>query len=195
VTPDDWDAEAARFDDEPDHGLADPAHRAAWRDLLLAALPPVPARIADLGCGTGTLSELLVEQGFEVTGLDFSPVMLDRARAKVPQARFVLGDAARAAGIGGDYDAIVCRHVLWALPDPATVLSRWADLLLPRGRLLLIEGRWHTGGGIRGTEALGLLADRFTDVTLRRLSEPVYWGGETGDERYLAVGVRSAAAG
>ena len=29
-----WDAEAESFDEEPDHGLADPACRAAWRDLL-----------------------------------------------------------------------------------------------------------------------------------------------------------------
>jgi hypothetical protein len=34
---DDWDAAAAAFDDEPDHGLRDPAVRSAWADLLLPA--------------------------------------------------------------------------------------------------------------------------------------------------------------
>ncbi len=34
-----WDAEAAAFDDEPDHGLRDPATREAWRQLLAAHLP------------------------------------------------------------------------------------------------------------------------------------------------------------
>ena len=34
-----WDAEAATFDDEPDHGLRDPATRAAWLELLTATCP------------------------------------------------------------------------------------------------------------------------------------------------------------
>ena len=37
-----WDAEAATFDDEPDHGLRDPATRAAWFELLTAHLPELP---------------------------------------------------------------------------------------------------------------------------------------------------------
>ncbi|GAB2867595.1 hypothetical protein GCM10027026_17010 [Myroides odoratimimus subsp. xuanwuensis] len=79
-----WDREALTFDDEADHGLADPATRAAWRDLLLGVLPAAPARIADLGCGTGTLTRLLVDEGYDVDGVDFSPEMIRRARAKGP---------------------------------------------------------------------------------------------------------------
>lgn len=74
-----WDLEAASFDAELDHGLADPDTRAAWRDLLLDVLPPAPARVADLGCGTGTLARLLVDEGYTVDGLDFSPEMIRRA--------------------------------------------------------------------------------------------------------------------
>ena len=65
-----WDAEAATFDDEPDHGLVDPTVRAAWRQVLLNVLPPQPARILDLGCGTGSISVLLAEMGHSVTGID-----------------------------------------------------------------------------------------------------------------------------
>ena len=39
-----WDAEAAGFDREDDHGLRDPAVPAAWRELLLAHLPAGPGR-------------------------------------------------------------------------------------------------------------------------------------------------------
>ena len=49
-------AEAPAFDEAPDHGLLDADVRAAWRDLLLGVLPPAPAAVADLGCGTGTLA-------------------------------------------------------------------------------------------------------------------------------------------
>src|SRR6478752_4654346 len=95
-----WDAQAAGFDDEPDHGLHDPLVRDAWRSLLVSLLPPVPARIADLGCGTGTLSMLLAELGYAVDGIDFSPEMVRRAAAKAgsfPGTSFVVGDAASPA--------------------------------------------------------------------------------------------------
>jgi len=42
TTPAAWDAQAADFDAEPDHGLTDPAVRAAWRELLTPLLPPTP---------------------------------------------------------------------------------------------------------------------------------------------------------
>ena len=58
-----WDDAAATFDDEPDHGLRDPQVRAAWAALLLPLMPPAPARILDLGCGTGSLAVLLASRG------------------------------------------------------------------------------------------------------------------------------------
>jgi ubiquinone/menaquinone biosynthesis C-methylase UbiE len=75
-----WDAEASTFDNEPDHSLQDPQVRRAWAHLLVDVLGTAPLRIADLGCGTGSLSLLLYDLGHQVTGLDMSPRMLDRAR-------------------------------------------------------------------------------------------------------------------
>jgi ubiquinone/menaquinone biosynthesis C-methylase UbiE len=77
-----WDREARTFDEAADHGLADPDCREAWRSLLLEHLPPAPARVADLGCGTGTLALLLAEEGYVVDGVDFSREMVRLARAK-----------------------------------------------------------------------------------------------------------------
>src|SRR5687767_11187994 len=93
-----WDAEAATFDDEPDHGLLDPSVRAAWRQVLLGVLPPSPAKILDLGCGTGSLSVLLAEMGHAVTGIDLSPRMIEQARQKArrhgEEIDLKVGDAA-----------------------------------------------------------------------------------------------------
>jgi 2-polyprenyl-3-methyl-5-hydroxy-6-metoxy-1,4-benzoquinol methylase len=61
-----WDGQAASFDDDPDHGLRDPAVRQAWADLLLPLLPPAPAHVVDLGCGTGSLAVLLAQHGNRV---------------------------------------------------------------------------------------------------------------------------------
>ncbi len=129
-TPQSWDAEAPRFDDEVDHGLRDPRARAAWRELLLGVLPPAPAWVADLGCGTGTLSLLLAEQGYTVDGLDFSPRMITRAQAKAgDRARFRLGDAADPDLPAGEYDVVLSRHVLWGGP-----ISDERYLVVGRGR-------------------------------------------------------------
>ena len=186
-----WDTEAATFDDEPDHGLADPFTRAAWRDLLLAHLPPAPARVADLGCGTGTLSVLLAEQGYDVTGVDLAGEMVARARHKAEAAgvaaRFAVGDAAAPPLPAGGFDVVLSRHVLWALPDPAAGLARWCDLLAPGGRLLLVEGYWFTEAGLRARDAEALVRAQGRAADVHLLTDPAFWGREIDDERYLLV--------
>lgn len=182
-----WDREAATFDDEPDHGLADPVIRDAWRELLLPLLPPAPARIADLGCGTGTLTALLTDAGHAVDGLDLSPEMIRRARAKVPSARFAVGDAQEPDLPAGAYGAVLSRHVLWAMTDPVAAIERWAALLHPGGVLVLVEGRWSTGAGLTAAEARAIVGRTRARVDIRPLPEPVYWGGPIADERYVLV--------
>ncbi len=184
-----WDREAASFDDEPDHGLTDPVIRAAWRDLLLDVLPPAPARVADLGCGTGTLTRLLVDEGYVVDGLDFSPEMIRRARAKVPTAEFVVGDAAAPPLERGAYDVVLSRHVLWAMPDPVAAFGRWVDLLTPGGIVVLVEGRWGTGAGLTARDAEAIVRSRRAAVEIRPLPDVAYWGKEIDDERYLLIGL------
>lgn len=182
-----WDREAPTFDDEPDHGLADPATRAAWRELLLGVLPSAPARVADLGCGTGTLTRLLTDEGYAVDGLDLSPEMVRRARDKVPEATFVVGDAADPGLEPAGYDVVLSRHVLWAMPDPVEAFARWTRLLAPRGRVVLVEGSWSTGAGLTAVEAERIVRTVRSHVEVRHLPEDVYWGKEVRDERYLLV--------
>ncbi|WP_028652577.1 class I SAM-dependent methyltransferase [Nocardioides halotolerans] len=185
-----WDAEAARFDDEPDHGLRDPATRAAWLELLTAHLPAAPARVADLGCGTGTLSVLMADAGHVVDGVDFSPEMVARAREKGADrsgVTFAVADAGRPPLEPGRYAAVLCRHVLWALPDKAAALARWVDLLHDDGRLVLVEGSWHTGAGLTAAETEELLRSAGRAPATYRLDDPVLWGGPITDERYLVV--------
>ncbi|SEQ85409.1 Methyltransferase domain-containing protein [Streptomyces sp. yr375] len=188
----DWDAAAPAFDDEPDHGLRDPEVRAAWARRLRTWLPERGCAVLDLGCGTGTLSLLVAEQGHRVTGVDLSPPMIDLARAKLAghDAVFLLGDAA-APPVGGQrFDALLVRHVLWTLPDPARVLRHWRGLLRPGGRLVLVEGVWGTVTpvGIPADRLTALLAPLAGNTRVERLSDDArLWGGEVEDERYAVV--------
>jgi GrpB-like predicted nucleotidyltransferase (UPF0157 family)/protein-L-isoaspartate O-methyltransferase len=191
-----WDEQAPSFDDAPDHGLRDPAVRSAWGSLLIPLLPPAPARIADIGCGTGSLSVLLAEAGYRVSGIDLAPGMVERARSKAILARvdadFAIADAMMPPWAGGTFDVVLARHLLWALPDAGLGLQRWGELLKSDGRLVLIEGRWWTGEGLPSREALRLVRAQKQVATLMPLSEPIYWGGPISDERYLIL---SAPAG
>jgi SAM-dependent methyltransferase len=187
-----WDAEAQAFDDAPDHGLRDPQVRRAWAELLLPLVGTTGRRVADLGCGTGTLSMLLAtEGGHVVTGVDFSPEMVRRANEKaagvVPKPTFIEADAATPPFDAGTFDVVLSRHVLWAMPEPAVALQNWLDLLTPTGVLILVEGRWHTGVGLSADDCVALVRTLREDVELRVLDDPAYWGGPISDERYLVV--------
>ncbi|MFF1442632.1 class I SAM-dependent methyltransferase [Streptomyces sp. NPDC058295] len=188
----DWDAAAAAFDEEPDHGLGDPGVRAAWARRLRAWLPERGCDLLDLGCGTGSLSLLAAEQGHRVTGVDLSSAMIDLARAKLAgrDAVFLLGDAA-APPVGEQrFDTLLVRHVLWTLPDPARVLRHWRGLVRPGGRLVLVEGVWGTVTpvGIPADRLTALLAPLTEHARVERLSEDAgLWGGAVTDERYAVV--------
>lgn len=193
-TPEFWDAQAATFDDQPDHGLRDPEVRAAWADVLLPLMPPAPATVVDLGCGTGSLAVLLAQAGHVVHGVDLSARMVaaaeEKARAVGVPAEFRQGDAADPPFPRASCDVVLARHVLWALPDPAAALDRWVELLRPGGRLVLVEGRWFTGAGLAAADCRALVLDRRREATVRQLDDPALWGTVITDERYLLTSTR-----
>ena len=183
VTGNDWDAQAydARFGFVGRYG----------DDLLDLLDVQEGERVLDLGCGTGTLALLLAEEGYAVDGVDFSPEMVRRAEAKAAGTTgvtFVVADAASPPLSAATYDVVLCRHVLWALPDPAAALARWCGLLAPGGRVVLVEGSWSTGAGLTADETVALVEGAGLRAELRRLPEAGYWGREITDERYLVVG-------
>ncbi|MFI7275928.1 class I SAM-dependent methyltransferase [Streptomyces sp. NPDC049879] len=146
-----WDLTVAAFDDEPDHGLRDPAVRRAWAGRLAGWLPGEASDVLDAGCGTGTLSVLLAEDGHRVTGVDLAPGMVAAAEAKAARAgvpaAFLTGDAADPPTGGRRFDVVLARHLLWTLPDPHAALRAWTARLRPGGRLVLVEGRWEQPAG------------------------------------------------
>lgn len=138
-----WDEDAATYDDAPGHRPRDPAVVAAWTATLEHLLPPPPARVLDCGAGTGFLSLLAAGLGHRVTALDLSAGMLDRLRAAARHrdldVTVVEGPADEAPPDA--FDAVMERHLLWTLPDPARALRSWRAAA-PSGRLVLVESLW-----------------------------------------------------
>jgi SAM-dependent methyltransferase len=89
----------------------------------------------DLCCGHGNVASGLVKAGARVTGLDFSPAMLDIARTCVPQARFVEGDAMALGFADASFDAVTIGFGMPHVPDPPMVIAEARRVLRPGGRL------------------------------------------------------------
>ncbi len=138
-----WDADAATYDRDPGHYPVSRLERAAWRGTLERLLPAAPARVLDVGAGTGFLSLMASELGHRVTAVDLSSGMLERLRAKAEQAdlEVEIVEAEAASVPPGPFQAVISRHLLWTLLEPMTALRAWHEVA-PRGRLVLVESLW-----------------------------------------------------
>lgn len=204
-TADYWNAYADAYDAEPDHGLGDPPTREAWRVLLERWLPDQASDVADLACGTGSLTALVAGLGHRAVGVDLASEMVQRARAKTEgfgeRVTIKAGDVSLPPIEAGSIDVILARHILWTLPDPQDALGRWCSLLRPGGRFLLVEGRWWSvgdeghndearmpwAGGVRASDLSAALEPLVRRIAVVPLTDPVLWGKEIEDERYLIV--------
>lgn len=199
-----WDDLAAEYDSYPDHGLLDSDVRAAWKDLLRTWLPTTPSTVVDLACGTGSMSVLMAELGHRVRAVDLSGEMAARAHAKAASYGSAVevsqADASDPPFAAGTVDVVFARHVLWTLPDPEGVLQRWAALLRPGGRMVLIEGRWGRDpaaaddrpwrDGVPSKELVATVRALGFEPTVVQLRDQVFWGKQIEHERYLLAARR-----
>ncbi|MEV0970890.1 class I SAM-dependent methyltransferase [Microtetraspora glauca] len=98
---------------------------------IVDALPVGDA--LDAACGTGRMAAYLAGRGHRVRGVDLSPDMLERARQRVPQAEFRLGDLSSLPVPDASVDLVVCSLALTHVPVLDPVLSEFARVLRPGG--------------------------------------------------------------
>jgi len=111
-----------------------------WRRAVVrAATISAQDRVVDLACGTGDLSELAVRTGARVVGVDFAGNMLAGARRRGINAAFVQADAERLPLPPHWATVIVSGFALRNFVSIPAVLAEAARVLLPGGRLVLLE--------------------------------------------------------
>lgn len=106
-----------------------------WLQTLLRYKAP-PARVLEIGCAHGGFVALLRWAGYDATGLELSPWVVDYARQTfgVPM---LLGPIEEQTVPEGSLDAIVLSDVVEHLPDPLATLAACARLLKPDGILVV----------------------------------------------------------
>jgi SAM-dependent methyltransferase len=135
---------AYRADDAPDELEGE------WLAGLTERLPE-GASVLDLGCGCGIpAGRWLVERRFAVTGVDISPVQIQRAKKLVPEGRFVCADITEVDLPPASFDAIVSFYTIIHVPleEQPGLFGRMRSWLLPGGWLMAIVG----SGAWTGTE-------------------------------------------
>ena len=141
----------------------------------------------DLGCGTGTHSIYLAQQGFTVTGIDISPTAIHRANEKASRAEvqveFIVHDVTHLDFLPGPYAHALdvgCFHGLSAANQQSYALA--LTRLMKAGSTLLVWGVdpqpigfGVTAQGMERIFASGFKLEQIENVQLHQRSSKWYW--------------------
>ena len=149
-----WDAHASGWD-----AMRSRPDALSQIDKVIASLGeglPAGGAVLDVGCGTGQHAVALAAAGFDVTAVDYSSAMLDRARTHASErgvdVAFQSLDVNEVGGFGRDaFDGVLCVSVLQVLDDPGRFIGAVHAALRPGG-LLLIESVRELGALSDGTD-------------------------------------------
>ncbi|MGZ6109612.1 MAG: class I SAM-dependent methyltransferase [Gemmatimonadaceae bacterium] len=94
-------------------------------------------RALDVCCGQGNVSEAMKSRGCDVSGLDFSPAMLQMARQRVTGVRFLEADAQDLPFRDDEFDVVVSNFGICHVPDQPRALLEACRVLRPGGRFAM----------------------------------------------------------
>lgn len=106
-------------------------------------------RVLDIGFGTGILAGKLYENGYDITGIDFSERMIQIAKEKMPSARLIQHDFSKglpAELADSQFDVIICTYAIHHLDNDAKIafLKELQTHLLPAGKILIGDVAFDT---------------------------------------------------
>ena len=157
------------------------------------------ARVLDVGCGGGILSESMARAGARVLGIDLSRAVLDVAElhaldAKVAAEYRLVPVEELARERPGAFDLVTCMEMLEHVPDPAASIQALAALVKPGGTVIvstLNRNPLAFAVAIVGAEYIARVLPRGTHEYLKfiRPSELARWGRAAGLELQDLTGI------
>lgn len=150
MSDDAWAGLADRFADDAYASVKGYVRTFVMHRHLLEHLPPPPAAVLDVGGGAGHQSFPLAQAGYELTLLDASPAMLDKARQRLQQLPADVGrrvelleadgkHAEQAVG-GRRFAAVLCHGVLGYLERPEPLVEQLCRCAAPGGIVSIMTG-------------------------------------------------------
>ena len=135
-----WNAWAPNYDDYHKDELAT-ENLDLWRSVLKRVIAaPAGAKVLDIGTGTGFLSVMAAELGYDSYGIDLSEQMLDYAKKHSEERKapvtLIRGDGDRLPFRDGTFAAVMNSRVLWTCVDPCASLREWMRVAAPGGRII-----------------------------------------------------------
>ncbi|AKB53897.1 MULTISPECIES: class I SAM-dependent methyltransferase [Methanosarcina] len=123
-------------------------------------------RAVEVGTGTGLLAISLATMGHDVTGVDLSENMLEKAaenaKEKGVDVSLVQGDAEEIPLNDGEYDFVLSKYLLWTLPQPDKFMSECCRLLKDGGLMMIVDGLWFQNPD--GTEKKSSRYEKFNEL-------------------------------
>jgi SAM-dependent methyltransferase len=153
VSDDSWNSLADFFADEAYATVKGRVRSYVMHQQLLEHLPPPPVPVLDVGGGAGHQSFPLAQAGYEVTLLDSSAGMLDKARLRLQRlpaetqgrVSFVEADGHHAdEAVGGRrFAAVLCHGVIGYLEDPEPLVAQVCRCAADGGVVSIMAGNAH----------------------------------------------------
>lgn len=120
----------------------------AAREKALSIARAQPGTVAaDIGAGSGYMTEALIEQGLRVIAVDQSEAMLDEMRSRLSDPTNVdyrVGQAASLPLADGTVDYVFANMYLHHVESPSVAIAEVARILRPSGRLVITDLDEHT---------------------------------------------------
>jgi ArsR family transcriptional regulator len=109
--------------------------------------------VADIGCGNGTLAEMMLQKGLSVIGVDASPKMIDAARRRAQGSAmpgdFRIGECEHLPLRDNEVSTVLAVLVLHHLSDPERALSEFARVLKKEGKVIIADLDAHKSEKLR----------------------------------------------
>ncbi|OOM74759.1 putative methyltransferase YcgJ [Clostridium puniceum] len=124
--------------------------KAEWIDMINEYAPKITGRkmkVLDIGTGPGFLAIIMASCGYDVTAVDYTEAMLQKAKNNAKSLnlgiQFQRMDAHKLNFADDTFDLIITRNLTWNLEKPQEAYKDWYRVLTSGGILLNFDANWY----------------------------------------------------